>query len=100
MFDANSCASFIVEEADSLDAAQFRSSKSGGLVTETVVNDNIISAKEVRALYEGWTDALVNISQTYKKKGFDAAKALAGDVIDGGYAYQLGAVAFKPPAFV
>ena len=26
----------------------------------------------------------------------EAAKSLAGDVIDGAYGYQLGAVAFKP----
>jgi hypothetical protein len=96
MFDANSDAGFIVEQADTLDAAQFRSSKSSGLETQTVVNDKIISAKEVRAAHKAWTDALVSISQTNKKKGFDAAKELAGDVIDGAYAYELGAVAFKP----
>ena len=96
MFDANSDAGFIVEQADTLDAAQFRSSKSSGLETQTVVNDNIISAKEVRAAHKAWTDALVSISQTNKKKGFDAAKELAGEVIDGAYAYELGAVAFKP----
>ena len=96
MFDANSDAGFIVEQADTLDAAQFRSSKSSGLETQTVVNDNIITAKEVRAAHKAWTDALVSISQTNKKKGFDAAKELAGDVIDGAYAYELGAVAFKP----
>jgi hypothetical protein len=96
MFDANFDAGFIVEQADTLDAAQFRSSKSSGLETQTVVNDNIISAKEVRAAHKAWTDALVSISQTNKKKGFDAAKELAGDVIDGAYAYELGAVAFKP----
>ena len=96
MFDANSDAVFIVDQVDPLDAAQFRSSKSSGLETKTVVNDNIISAKEVRAAHKGWTDALVSISQTNKKKGIEAAKVLAGDVIDGAYAYQLGAVAFKP----
>ena len=96
MFDANSDPVFIVDQVDPLDAAQFRSSKSSGLETKTVVNDNIISAKEVRAAHKGWTDALVSISQTYKKKGIEAAKVLAGDVIDGAYAYQLGAVAFKP----
>ena len=96
VLDTNYDAGFIVDQVDPLDAAQFRSSKSSGLETKTVVNDNIISAKEVRAAHKGWTDALVSISQTYKKKGIEAAKALAGDVIDGAYAYQLGAVAFKP----
>ena len=96
MFDANSCAGFIVEQADPLEGAQFRSSKSSGLETKTVVNDNIITGKEVRAAHKAWTDALVSISQTYKKDGFKAAKSLAGDVIDGAYGYQLGAVAFKP----
>ncbi len=96
MFDANSCAGFIVEQADPLEGAQFRASKSSGLETNTVVNDNIITGKEVRAAHKAWTDALVSISQTYKKDGLKAAKSLAGDVIDGAYGYQLGAVALKP----
>ena len=63
---------------------------------EVVVNDNLIRRKEVLAAHKAWTNALVSISQTYKKDGFQAAKSLAGDVIDGAYGYQLGAVAFKP----
>ena len=39
---------------------------------------------------------MVDIGQTYKNEGFEAAEELAGAVIDGAYAYQLGAVAFKP----
>ena len=51
------------------------------------------------ATYEGLQSVdqgFVDVSQTYKNDGFDAAEALAGDVIDGAYAYELGAVAFKP----
>lgn len=96
MLDTNYDAGFIVDQVDPLDAAQFRSNKNTGLDTKIVVNDNIISAKEVRAAHKGWTDALVSISQTNKKDGFKAAKSLAGDVIDAAYGYQLGAVAFKP----
>ncbi|MEC8214624.1 MAG: hypothetical protein VX069_06095 [Cyanobacteriota bacterium] len=58
--------------------------------------DNLITKKEVLAAQEGWTDALVAISQTYKDEGFDAAEELAGAVIDAAYGYQEGAVAFKP----
>jgi len=39
---------------------------------------------------------LVAISTTYETKGLDAAKALAGKVIDAAYGYQFGAVLFKP----
>jgi len=70
--------------------------KESSLQTEVVINDNLISKKDIRAAINAWTDALVSISQTYKEQGFDAAEDLAGDVIDGAYAYQLGAVAFKP----
>ena len=96
MFDANSCEGFLVEQADPLEGARFRSSENSSLETKLVVNDNLITGKEVRAAHKAWTDALVSISQTYKDEGFDAAKSLAGDVIDGAYGYQLGAVAFKP----
>ena len=68
MFDTNYDAGFIVDQVDPLDAAQFRSNKNSGLETQTVVNNNIISAKEVRAAHKAWTEALVSISQTNKKK--------------------------------
>ena len=57
---------------------------------------NQIKRKEVKAAQKAWTNALVSISQTYKDEGLDAAKSLAGDVIDGAYDYQAGPVAFKP----
>ena len=96
MFDPESSSGFIIDQVDPLEEARFRSSKASSLETKFVVNDNLISRKEVRNAHKAWTDALVSISQTYKKQGLEAAKALAGDVIDGAYAYQLGAVAFKP----
>ena len=89
MFDANSCEGFLVEQADPLEGARFRSSENSSLETKLVVNDNLITGKEVRAAHKAWTDALVSISQTYKDEGFDAAKSLAGDVIDGAYGYCL-----------
>ena len=96
MFDVNSCDGFLIEQGDPLEGALFRSGENSSLEIKVVVNDNIITGKEVRAAHKAWTDALVSISQTYKKDGLDAAKSLAGDVIDGAYGYQLGAVAFKP----
>ena len=96
MFDVHSCDGFLVEQGDPLEGALFRSGGNSSLETKVVVNDNIITGKEVRAAHKAWTDALVSISQTYKKDGLDAAKSLAGDVIDGAYGYQLGAVAFIP----
>ena len=96
MFDTDSCTHLIVDQTEPMEGAKFRSSRDSSLDTQTVVNNSTITGKEVRAAYKGWTDALVSISQKYKNEGFDAAQAFAGDVIDGAYAYQLGAVAFKP----
>ena len=96
MFDTNATDGFLVEQVDPLNPAQQRSEESSGLTTEFVDNNNLLSKKEVRNAYKRWTDALVSISQTYKKEGFDAAEALASDVIDIAYGYGLGAVAFKP----
>ena len=96
MLDAESSSSLIVDQADPLEEDQSQTKKSSSLDTNVVVNDNLISAKEVRAAHKAWTDALVSISQTHKEEGFEAAKDLAGDVVDGAYAYQRGAVAFKP----
>jgi hypothetical protein len=60
-----------------------------------VVNNNITEA-EVLAAQRAWGDALVAISTTYEQKGQAAAKALAEQVIDAAYGYQLGGVLFKP----
>ncbi len=96
MFDAEQCSELIVEQCDPLVKAKYRSSSDSSLETKFVINNDLISKKEIRTAHKAWTDALVSISQTYKNQGFDAAEDLAGDVIDAAYAYQLGAVAFKP----
>ena len=67
-----------------------------GLRDYSVVNDNVITKKEVRKAYNTWTDALVSISQTYADKGLIAAERLAKKVIRDAYGYNFGAVAFKP----
>ena len=60
-----------------------------------VVNTNITEA-EVLAAQKAWGDALVAISTTHEQKGQAAAKALAEQVIDQAYGYQMGTVLFKP----
>ena len=65
-------------------------------ISAQVVISHSISEAEVRAAQGAWCDALVEISSTYESNGQDAAKALAGEVIDAAYGYQLGAVLFKP----
>mmetsp|Transcript_47247 Transcript_47247/g.146386 ORF Transcript_47247/g.146386 Transcript_47247/m.146386 type:complete len:192 (-) Transcript_47247:84-659(-) len=55
-----------------------------------------ITEEEVLAAQRAWGDALVQISLTYENQGLAAAKALAGQVIDGAYGYVYGAVLFKP----
>lgn len=61
----------------------------------TVVNRTITEA-EVAAAQAGWCKALIDISQAGEKSGPAAAKALAEQVIDAAYGYQMGAVLFKP----
>lgn len=63
---------------------------------ETIVVSQAITEAEVTAAQEAWCAALVNISATFEKDGQAAAKALAGEVIDAAYGYQMGAVLFKP----
>jgi len=60
-----------------------------------VYNANITEA-EVLAAQEGWCSALVAISTEFETSGRDAAKTLAGQVIDAAYGYNLGPVLFKP----
>ena len=55
-----------------------------------------ISKTEVLAVQNGWCQALVDISATNARSGQAAATALAEKVIDSAYAYQMGAVLFKP----
>jgi len=65
------------------------------LAKGVVVNQAITEA-EVLAAQQGWCKALVDISSIGAKSGQPAAKALAEKVIDAAYAYQMGAVLFKP----
>ena len=60
------------------------------------VFDNTITLNEVLAAQKGWCAGLLAINKAYQKGGYDAAKSVAVDVIDGAYAYQFGPVAFKP----
>ena len=52
MFDANSCDGFLVEQGDPLEGALFRSGENSSLETKVVVNDSIITGKEVRAAHK------------------------------------------------
>ena len=61
----------------------------------TVVNQAITEA-EVVAAQQAWCNALVSISRANAQGGQAAAKALAEQIIDAAYAYQMGAVLFKP----
>ncbi|WP_261833544.1 hypothetical protein [Vibrio ishigakensis] len=58
--------------------------------------DSSFSEAEVLAAQNNWCDALVNISSTYEAQGHEVAQALAKEVIDSAYAYQVGPVLFKP----
>ncbi|MGL6259280.1 phosphoribosyl-AMP cyclohydrolase [Vibrio sp. WXL210] len=64
-------------------------------VFASVVNQAVNEA-EVLEAQSAWCHALVEISHTYREQGHSAAKELATQVIDSAYAYQMGAVLFKP----
>ncbi|HEX7863944.1 MAG TPA: hypothetical protein VF555_03295 [Variovorax sp.] len=55
-----------------------------------------ITEAEVLGAQQAWCKALVDISAANAGGGQPAAKALAEKVIDSAYAYQQGAVLFKP----
>merc|ERR1712187_525011 len=55
-----------------------------------------ITDKEILAAQKGWGDALIKISKTYEKEGYEAAKKLAETIIDTAYGYNYGPVLFKP----
>jgi hypothetical protein len=65
-------------------------------VAKGVVVNQGLSEAEVLAAQQGWCKALVDIAATHAKSGQPAAKALAEQVIDAAYGYQMGAVLFKP----
>ena len=73
-----------VEEVDDFERANLQ------------VFDNTITLNEVLDAQKGWCAALLDINKAYQKGGYDAAKSVAVDVIDGAYAFQFGPVAFKP----
>ncbi|NQX90400.1 MAG: hypothetical protein HRT77_17300 [Halioglobus sp.] len=66
------------------------------VASEAVVVDRSMSEQEVLDAQQGWCDALLAIGQRYSSEGHAAAKALAGQVIDAAYGYQMGVVLFKP----
>lgn len=58
--------------------------------------DHSITEPEVLQAQQAWCKALIDISAANSSGGQPAAKALAEKVIDSAYAYQMGAVLFKP----
>jgi hypothetical protein len=60
-----------------------------------LVNQSVTEA-EVKAAQQAWCKALVDISSANDRGGQAAAKALAEQVLDSAYGYQMGAVLFKP----
>ena len=68
----------------------------GSASAETAVVNQAITEAEVVAAQKGWCDALLQINKTGETEGHEAAKTLAGQIIDAAYGYQMGAVLFKP----
>ncbi|AMD02732.1 phosphoribosyl-AMP cyclohydrolase [Halomonas chromatireducens] len=55
-----------------------------------------ITEEQVLATQRAWGEALVDISDTYKAEGIDAATELARNVIDSAYGHAMGPILFKP----
>jgi hypothetical protein len=68
----------------------------GAASAQTVVVSQAITEAEVTAAQEAWCGALESIAAANEADGQPAAKALAEQVIDAAYGYQMGAVLFKP----
>lgn len=60
------------------------------------VGNQALTEAEVTAAQQAWCKALVDIGAAGAKGGQAAAKALAEQVLDAAYGYQMGAVLFKP----
>ena len=72
----------------------------GGAILPAAAKDKVadhdITEPEVLTAQRDWCKALIAISAANASGGQAAAKALAEKVIDSAYAYQKGAVLFKP----
>lgn len=55
-----------------------------------------ISEAELDQARVNWGNALIAISKAYEDDGIEAARTLAGEVLDTAYGYNLGPVLFKP----
>ncbi len=55
-----------------------------------------ITEAELEQARTAWGDALIAISRTFETDGIEAARTLAGNVLDAAYGYNLGPVLFKP----
>lgn len=55
-----------------------------------------ITKAELAEARKAWGDGLVAISKAYDADGIEAARAIANDVLDAAYGYNLGDVLFKP----
>lgn len=55
-----------------------------------------ITEQELEQARAAWGDALVAVSKAYENGGIDDARAIALDVLDSAYGYNLGPVLFKP----
>ncbi len=55
-----------------------------------------ITENEIAQARTAWGDALIAISKAYETDGIDGARAVADEVLDAAYGYNLGPVLFKP----
>ncbi|UOD51076.1 hypothetical protein [Orrella daihaiensis] len=67
-----------------------------GMASEMATVNRAITEQEVFNAQQAWCKALVDISHVNATQGQAAAKALATQIIDSAYGYQLGTVLFKP----
>jgi hypothetical protein len=69
---------------------------SAALAVGVTKMDTELTQAQVEAAQEAWGAALVQISTVFAEEGFDAARDVAGDILDAAYGYDMGPVLFKP----
>lgn len=72
------------------------SANSAVTATSQVEASQMIAEADVISAQTAWGEALVKIARAHDEQGVDAARQIAGDVLDSAYAYQMGPVLFKP----
>lgn len=68
----------------------------GGRASDGRIESGRITKDELAQARKAWGDGLVAISKAYEAGGIESARAVANEILDTAYGYNLGDVLFKP----